>query len=201
MQNNKEYHSRPGYSCADSVTAPDVGGMDPFDIGNRQSATMSSRLDRFTEVQEDVQHMRSALIVLQGNRDQLYHDYMASLSRWRARELRMKNIIDKQRKLIRKMRSLMLSGSHKNEVVYASESPMSSESSSSFYREHVAENLLPVERSFIPPWDIDMDDVRRQLQDIDESICRVEEAKTGLSGRSIPRLPRSREDSTSASRG
>ena len=158
------------------------------------SASHYSR-DQFTVSQQDFERMRRALQELQNDRDELYQSYNESISRWKAREVRMKRIIDKQRGIINRMRSCIHSGMDNNELIYLpDQSPISSGSSASLPRLDHWDRSVPVERSFVPPWDIDMDDIRRQLQDLDESICRVEQAKTGLTGKDLnKRMDRSNQ--------
>ena len=145
-------------------------------------------LDHFSEFQQDVQQMRNAFMVLQEDRDALYRDYMESLSRWKTREARMRRVIDRQREVIHKMGRFIRHRSNGNMSSSPHQSPMSSFSSAS---DHVVDNMnrfVPFERQFYPPWELDMDDIRRQLQDIDETICRVEQAKSDLSNSGISRV-------------
>ena len=183
MQDNRDYHSQPR-----SISEDVYGFKCDSDMHRTRPACFQTdkpplNLESPKVFGQDIQELRSALLLLQNDRDQIYREYMGSLSRWSSRESRMKRIIDKQRRVIHQMRSHIVRANDKDMILSSCQSPMSSSSSYSCRMGEDIHKSIPPGQSFIPPWDIDMDDIRRQLQDIDESICRVEEAKTGLSNR------------------
>jgi hypothetical protein len=188
MQSSGDYHSQQSYirgNVRDVLSEP-FG--DRTQQGSFPGSSPQPKTDQLNMLPYDLEKMRSAMHLLQSDRDQLYRNYIESLSRWKTREARMKNIIDKQRRMIKKMQSQLGPGTTRNTYDPVSyQSPISSESSSSAHVDDLSPYSVPLERSFVPPWDIDMDDIRRQLHDIDESICRVEQARTGLCGRDVPR--------------
>jgi hypothetical protein len=188
MQSSGGYHSQQSYIRGN---VRDVSS-EPFETraqqGTRPGSSSQLNADQLNVLQCDLEKMRSAMNLLQSDRDQMYRSYVESLSRWKSREARMKNIIDKQRQMIKNMQTQLGAGTTRNTYDPVSyQSPISSESSSSAHVDDFSPSSVPLERSFVPPWDIDMDDIRRQLHDIDESICRVEQAKTGLCGRDVTR--------------
>jgi hypothetical protein len=128
---------------------------------------------------DDLNRMRSALATLQNDRNQIHSEYLQSISRWKRREARMKQIIDKQRRALVRLKGVLGSGVESFDVESRSESSLSYEPPSMCSAEF-QKAPAPLEHAFLPPWDVDMDDIRRQLRDIDDSINRVEQAKSTL---------------------
>lgn len=102
------------------------------------------------------------------------NDVSDTISRERKRRARMEVIIDRQRSHIRFLYSRLDSMTHRdgfsgNEAEL--DLPASDQSSAyRFSRE-----------SDSPPWEIDMDDLARQLQDLDNNVQRVEASSNRLS--------------------
>jgi hypothetical protein len=95
----------------------------------------------------------------------------------------MARIIDRQQEIIKSLRqhntyreSISLSGH--NDGISDDEDYQTLRSHSDL----VTVQPPPMEQSFIPPWDVDMDDIRRQLQDLDDNVYRVGMLKDRLSG-------------------
>lgn len=145
----------------------------------RPQVIKPSHMNQHSFIYDELDRMRSALTALQNDRNQIHNQYLQSISRWKRREARMKHIIDKQRRALVGMKAVLGRGIDCQEGTARSDSSLSYESSSVSPGEFDT-HPAPLEHSFLPPWDVDMDDIRRQLQDIDDSINRVEQAKSTI---------------------
>ena len=95
---------------------------------------------------------------------------------------RMSRIIDRQQKIIRSMNQHHTIGEYSGRLSNH-ESASDSENLSIPYSsqsDFPSVQPPPIETSFIPPWNVDMDDNRRQLDDLDDSVYKVEQLKDRL---------------------
>jgi hypothetical protein len=183
MQSVIEDHAQNvcGLNCTQRTHNAYFDNLDPVSVDAPERRSGQPVRDGIhPQLHGDVQRIRETMVMLTADREKIYSEYMCSLSRWNRRERRMKHIIEKQKRLIIKLKSMSEGGLER--VVDISSEDESSESISSSTRHNGEDRELHVfdRISKSPPWGVDMDDIRRQLAEIDESIFRVEQAKSGL---------------------
>lgn len=105
---------------------------------------------------------------------QLENGISPKLEREIARRLRMEDVIRRQQSIIKSITQ--------NSSVRVLDEMRSNESSNSSDEIPTSSKpkLPPVQALFLPPWDIDMDDIRRQLADLSQTVCRVEDSTDKL---------------------
>ena len=103
----------------------------------------------------------------------------SSVMKERERRTRMEQIMERQMAYIHQIHP----GDHEDHA--ASESSCCNDPGGYLNRDYgvnhdVCHDEPPVESSFVPPWDIDMDDLTRQLGELNENVHRVEVSTTRL---------------------
>lgn len=138
----------------------------------RLCGILESKVDRLSC---DIESLRS---LRQESESCEVKDLSDTLARERKRRVRMEAIIDRQRNHIRSLYT-------KLDSVYEQAEDVSDDGvyvkPAGFDSERYLRLPLEPETSAIPPWDIDMDDLARQLEDLDSNVQRVEASTSRLS--------------------
>ena len=130
-------------------------------ISCRACVLLEAQIDRLSSELERIRSLYSGSSVSYENR---CRQLMEALSRENARRTRMESIIQRQQVHIREL-------THRIRAV----GPIESEGE--FY-DHFDQSASGPMRE--PAWEFDMDDLNRQLQELDETVHRVDESSTRL---------------------
>ena len=181
-------------------------------IANFNPSAGSSQCPSCSGLEDKINHLQSSLTSAMEHLarvEQSYSEDMLSadseFEKLRTRQTRMEELIDRQRSVI-----ASLKGYQKNPDPFGQTLPnqasgerhhgrITKDSESSFDDVDRSPSHPPIEKSFIPPWDLDMDDINRQLHDLTSTIVRVEQSTVRL-GESAKAIPYNNEDRSTTSR-
>ena len=152
----------------------------PAIVGADPSRSSSSRCRLCSILESKVDRLSSEIDSLRNQRHEPHSSQIEELdgmlSKERHRRSRMESIIERQRSHIRFLYSKINSTSRQG--VFSDDERKDLLKNDGIFD---SECHIEHEDSAIPPWDIDMNDVARQLEDLDNNVQRVEASTNRLS--------------------